>query len=331
MVVETQVAEEHATRQDHGSRVGLILTLNIKTDVTASGLKDCNFTSHVAARDNTGTTDQGSTNVGENTTVQVGHDHDVKLLRAGDGLHGGVVDNHIVDLEGRVLLGNLMEGVAEEAVSELHDVGLVDASDLGAAVGEGKGKSKLGDALRLGAGDNFEGLNNAGDTLVLKTRVLTLGVLTDDTQVNILVAGLVAGNVLDQADAGVDVELLAHGYVEALVAGAADGSVKDTLEAELVATERGDTLTESVLSALTTILNTSDIDLLPLNGDVVGLEDGLDGLGNLGTDTVSGDEGDGVLAAVLGRLENVGLDGSEGSSGDLGLGDRSQGLKGNTG
>lgn len=328
MVVETQVAKEHATGQDHGSRVGLILTLDIETDVTASRLKDSNLTSHVAARDNTRATDQGSTNVGQNTTVQVGHDHDVKLLRAGDGLHRGVVNNHVVDLEGRVLLCNLVEGVAEETVSELHDVGLVDASDLGAAVGESKGECEFGDALRLGAGDDLEGLDDAGDTLVLEARVLALGVLTDDAQVNILVAGLVAGNVLYQADAGVDVELLAHGDVEALVTGAADGSVKDTLETELVAAERGDTLAESVLSALTTILNTSDVDLLPLNGDVVRLEDGLDGLGNLGTDTVSGDEGDGVLAAVLGRFEDVGLDGSEGSSGDLGLGNGSQGLRG---
>ncbi|KAK2593438.1 hypothetical protein QQS21_008855 [Conoideocrella luteorostrata] len=54
------------------------------------------------------------------------------------------------------------------AVVQLHDVGLVNAGNLGAAVGEGgKRLGKLGDALRLGAGDNLERLNNTRHTLVL--------------------------------------------------------------------------------------------------------------------------------------------------------------------
>lgn len=38
---------------------------------------------------------------------------------------------------------------------------------------------------------------------------------------------------------------------------------------------------------LVAAVDTADIDLLPLNGDVVCLEDGLDGLGNLGADTIT--------------------------------------------
>lgn len=327
VVIETKVAEEHAAGQDHGSRVGLVLALDIETDVTAAGLEDGNIAAHVAAGNDTGTTDESSTNVGEDTTVEVGHDHDVKLLGARDSLHGGVVDNHVVDLEGRELLGNLVESAAEETIGKLHDVGLVDAGNLGAVVGESKVEGKLGNALRLGAGDDLEGLNDAVDTLVLETRVLTLGVLTDDAQVNVLVAGLVARDVLDQGDGGVDVELLTHGDVERLVARAADGGVQNTLETELVAAERGDTLAESSLGGFAALLDTGNLNLLPLNGDVVGLEDGLDRLGNLGTDTITGDEGDGVLGAVLGRLEDVGLDGSKGSDGLGLLGGDAKGLK----
>lgn len=316
VVVKTKVAQQHAAGQDHGGGVGLVLALDVETDVTATGLEDGDLTAHVAAGDDTGTTNQGGTDVGQDTTVQVRHDHDVELLRAGDGLHGGVVDNHVVDLEGGVLLGGLVEGAAEQTVGQLHDVGLVDAGDLGTAVGEGEGEGELGDTLRLGAGDDLERLDDAGNALVLETRVLTLGVLTDDAHVDVLVAGLVAGNVLDQADAGVDVELLTHGDVEALVAGAADGGVQDTLEAELVAAQGGDGLAEGRLGAAA--LETGDLDLLPLDGDVVGLEDGLDRLGDLGTDTITGDEGDGVLATELGGLEDVGLDGSEGARGSGG-------------
>ncbi|GJC99132.1 hypothetical protein ColKHC_07958 [Colletotrichum higginsianum] len=114
----------------------------------------------------------------------------------------------------------------------------------------GEVEGELCDALRLGAGDDLEGLDDAGDGLVLEARVLALGVLTDDGEVDALVAGLVAGDVLDEGDGSVDVELLAHGNVEGLVARALDGGVQDTLEAELVAAEGGDGLAEEVLGLL---------------------------------------------------------------------------------
>lgn len=288
MLIEAKVSQQHAAGQEHGSRVSLVLALDVETDVTATGLEDSDLTAHVAARDDTRATNKSGANVGQDTTVKVRHDHDIELLGTRDSLHGGVVDNHVVDLEGRVVLGDLVEGAAEETVGKLHDVGLVNASNLGSAVGESEREGELGDTLRLGTCDDLEGLDDAVDALVLETRVLTLSVLSDDAQVDVLVAGLVAGDVLDQADAGVDVELLSHGDVETLVAGSADGSVQDTLETELVALKRSDRLAESILGSAGA-LETRDLDLLPLNGDVVGLEDGLDGLSNLGTDTVTGD------------------------------------------
>ena len=69
---------------------------------------------------------------------------------------------------------------------------------------------------------------------MLKTRVLALGVLTDDAKVNVLVACLIAGDILEEDDRGIDVEFLTEGDVEGAVAGALDGGVEDTLETELV-------------------------------------------------------------------------------------------------
>jgi len=276
VVVETNVSQEHAGGKNESGRVGLVLALDVETNVSASGLEDGDITTHVASGNDTGTTDETSSNVGENTSVQVGHDHDVELLGSGDTLHRGVVDNHVVGLDGGELLTDLLDGVAEKTVGQLHDVGLVDAGDLLAVVGQGKGVGELGNALRLCAGDDLERLDDAVDRLVLEARVLSLGVLTDDAEVDVLVAGLVAGNVLDQNNRGVDVEFLTEGDVERLVAGALDGSVEDTLETELVALERGDGLSEQLLGVLVASLDTGDIDLLPLDGDVIGLEDLLD-------------------------------------------------------
>ena len=324
MVVETEVAEEHGSAEEEGGRVGLVLALDVETDVAAAGLEHGHVAAHVAAGNNTGSTDQGGGDVGEDTTVQVGHDEHVELLGLADALHGGVVDDHVVAGELGVVLGEVLEGAAEETIGQLHDVGLVDHGHLLTVVGEGEGEGELDDALRLGAGDDLERLDDAGDALMLEAAVLTLGVLSDDAHVDVLVAGLEAGDVLDQSNRGVDVELLTHGDVEALVALAADGRVQDSLQAELVALERADGLVEEVLGPAADALDAGDVNLLPLNGDVVGLEDGLDALGHLGADTITGDEGDGVLATVLGGLEDVGLDRLDGS----GILDRSEGACG---
>ena len=287
MVIQTQVAEQHGTRQDQSAGIGLILALDVETDVTAAGLEDGDVTAHVAAGNDTGATDESGSDVGEDTTVQVGHDHDIELLGAGDSLHGGVVDDHVVDLEGRVVLGDLVEGAAEETIGQLHDVGLVNASNLLAVVGKGEAEGELGNALGLGAGDDLERLDDTLDGLVLQAGVLTLGVLTDDAQVDILVASLVAGDVLDQGDGGVDVQLLTESDVEGLVARPLNGSVQNTLQTELVALERGQRLAEQLLRVLVASVDTADVDLLPLDGDVIGLEDGLDRLGDLSTNSVT--------------------------------------------
>ena len=163
----------------------------------------------------------------------------------------------------------------------------MDAGNLLAVVGERKGESKLGDALRLLTGDDLERLNDAVDRLVLETRVFTLGVLTDDAEVDVLVACLVTRDVLEEDDGSVDVELLTEGNVEGTVAGSLDGGVQDTLETELVALQRGDGLAEELLGVDVARVNTGYVDLLPLNGNIVRLEDLLDRLGNLRTNTVT--------------------------------------------
>lgn len=247
VVVEAEMSEQHGTGQKESGWVSLVLALDIETDVTASGLEYSDVATHVAPGNNAGSTNEASPDVGQDTSVQVGHDHDVELLRPRHTLHGGVVHDHVVGVERRVVLSNLLERVAEETVGKLHDVGLVDAGNLLPVVCERKSKSKLGNALRLGAGDDLERLDDAADRLVLQTRVLALGVLTDNADVDVLVARLVAGDILDKHDGSVDIELLAESDVERLVAGALDGRVEDTLQTKLVALERGNGFAEEVL------------------------------------------------------------------------------------
>lgn len=60
---------------------------------------------------------------------------------------------------------------------------------------------------------------------MLQPSILTLGILTDDGEVYILVTGRNAGNGLAYYYGGVDVEGLTHGYVPGVVA--VDWGVKD--------------------------------------------------------------------------------------------------------
>lgn len=287
VVIETKVSKEHRARENHRAGVSLVLALDVKTNVTATGLENGNITAHVATRDQTGATDESSTDVGKDTTVEVGHDHHVKLLGPRHGLHGGIVHNHVIHLQGGVVLGDLVECAAEETVGKLHDVGLVDTSDPLAVVGEREAEGELGDPLGLGPSDDLERLHHTLDRLVLQARVLALGVLTDDAQVDVLVAGVVARNVLDQGNRRVDVQFLTEGDVEGLVARPLNGGEQNTLQTQLVALERRQGLLEQLLRVLVARVDTTDIDLLPLNGYIVGLEDSLDRLCDLGTNSIT--------------------------------------------
>lgn len=320
MLIQPQMPQQHTPRQNHRRRIRLILPLDIQPNMTTPRLKNSHLATHIAPGNDPRPAHQRSPNVGQNASVQIRHDHDVKLLRARNGLHRGVVDNHVIHLERGVVLCRVVKGAAEEAVGELHDVGLVDARNLVTPVRQRKRKRKLGDALALSPRDDLEGLHHARHALVLQPRVLSLGILPDDAQIHILVTRLVAGDILDQADARIDIQFLTQRHIETLMSASRDGRVQDSLEGELVALEGGDGLAKGSLcaGAAAGFLDARDGDLLPLDGDVVGLEDCLYGFGDLGTDAVTGDEGDGVFAAVFGGFEDVGLDRGEGA-GELGL------------
>lgn len=198
VIIQAEVAQKHRPGENHSTRVRLVLALDIEPDVTAAGFKYSNVATHVAARDNAWAANKGCTDIRKNSAVQIGHDHDIKLLGPGHGLHGCIVNNHIVDLQSRIVLGNLVESATEQTVGQFHDVCLVNAGDLLPVVCQGKAKGKFRDTLRFGTSDNFQRLDDTLNRLMFKARVFSLGVLTDDAKVDILMACLVARDVLDQ-------------------------------------------------------------------------------------------------------------------------------------
>ena len=88
-----------------------------------------------------------------------------------------------------------------------------------AAIPEGKVKSEARNTLRLGTRGYFQGLNNAGITLMLQARILALGVLTDDGKVNIRVASRNTWERLAQDYGSVNIQLLTHSHIPGEVTG----------------------------------------------------------------------------------------------------------------
>jgi len=67
MIVETEMSQQHSTGEEQCSRVSLILALDIETNVSTAWLENGDVSAHVAAWDDTWTTDEGCCNVGKNT------------------------------------------------------------------------------------------------------------------------------------------------------------------------------------------------------------------------------------------------------------------------
>jgi len=143
-----------------------------------------------------------------------------------------VVNDHIIGFDACrfVTLGNTTESVQEETVAELHDVSLVytghflkmivnkaPVSDVRrtnlAVILEGEVESKTGYTFCFCPCGDLQTLHDTGITLVLQARVLTLGVFTNDSKIDIGVACWESRERLAHDNRSVDVKLLTHGDV----------------------------------------------------------------------------------------------------------------------
>lgn len=146
---------------------------------------------------------------------------------------------------------------------------------------------------------------------MLETGVFTLGVFTNDDKVDVLVSRGHAGEGLADDDGSVDVEGLSHGDVPRVVASDFHRGVQDTWRRGQLAVSQSSLTPQRTLQPNLVPLQavhslpeqgfptrrlTADIVLFPLDGHVDRLEDLLDTVGDLRTDTVTGDEGTGELA-----------------------------------
>ena len=124
-------------------------------------------TTNVARGRQTETTNQTRAHVGQNVTVQVGHDHHAVRVRRGvlGNLEADTVEEILVVLDAGEVLRDLTARRQEHTVGHLHDVCLVDGGDALAAVRLGVVERVPRDALRGIPGNQLDGLDDTIDNL----------------------------------------------------------------------------------------------------------------------------------------------------------------------
>lgn len=211
--------QHHDGGEQQGSRVSKTLASDVGSG-TVDGLENGALVTNVTGGGQAKTTDQTGAHVGQNVTVQVGHDKDLIVVRSGvgDDLQARVVQQLGVELDIREVLGDVAGSVEEQTVRHLHDGGLVHNTDLllvdRLGVLEGEAEDALGGLL----GDELDALHNTIHHDVLNTRVFTLSVLADQHSVDIVVGGLVTGDRTAGTDVGEQIEGTAQSQVQRDVA-----------------------------------------------------------------------------------------------------------------
>ena len=149
-------------------------------------------------------------------------------------------------------------------------------------------EGKLRNARRAFFGDDLDALDHAGNHFVLQAHVFALGVFAHDDQVHAGPFRFETGKILDGAEVGEEVELLAQRDVDALEA-AADGRRDRPLQRHAVAldgfVERGGNVFAENLEGLG-----AGGEALPLKLDAGGFKNANHGLRDFGADAVAGDQ-----------------------------------------
>lgn len=215
VLVQAHVSEHHDGAEEEGGGVGEALAGNVRGGAV-DGLEDGALIADVARGGEAETADEAGAHVGENVAVEVGHDEDLVVVGGGvgDHLEARVVEELGVELDAGEVLGHLLGDLEEQTVRQLHDGGFVDDADLLATNRLGVLEGESEDALAGLAGDELDALDDAIDDDVLDARVFTLGVLSDQDGVDVIVGGLVASDRAAGSQVGEEVEGSSEGEVE---------------------------------------------------------------------------------------------------------------------
>src|SRR5437016_2504114 len=94
--------------------------------------------------------------VADNVAVEIAHHEDIELLRLDHHLHAAVIDDDFTDLHFGKLAGRVAKNLQKQAISQLEDVGFVDAMNRLAASSSCPFKCKAEEAAACGFRDYLD-------------------------------------------------------------------------------------------------------------------------------------------------------------------------------
>ncbi|KAH3661569.1 hypothetical protein OGAPHI_006417 [Ogataea philodendri] len=181
------MSQHHCSRQDHSCWIGQVFIFDVQTNVSATWLENCMFSTEVCTWNKTWSPNKSGTNIRQDGTIKIWCHHDIKLLWVRNSLHRSIVHNHVLDFNVGILRrSDILHGSSEQTVTKFHNVGFMNSGNKLSVVFNGKIKSKPSDSFCLVFGHNLQRFHNPRDRLMLETRILTLGVLSHQHEVNIL-------------------------------------------------------------------------------------------------------------------------------------------------
>src|SRR5215211_6307802 len=210
LLAVAEVDEHVLGREQRRERVGPILS-GVLRGRSVDGFEDRDLLAYVRPWGDAEATCEPGAEVREDVAVEVGADQNIVEVRFHDELHAHVVDDAVVYLLEVVLVVfcDLEEDITEQAVGELHDVGLVDDGDVLAALFLRALEGHPADSLGAFAGDDLYRLGGMLTHGMLDAGVEVFCVLAVDDDVDVLVRRLYAWQAQRRPDVPVEVELLA--------------------------------------------------------------------------------------------------------------------------
>ena len=120
------------------------------------GLKDGTVGSDIGAGGHAKAAHKTGAQVADNVAIQIGQDQNIEVVGVLNQTHAGGVDDLVVELDIGIVGSHLASHAQEQAVSRLHDVGLVHGRHLFAAAAASILKGVLHNTAALGDGDGLD-------------------------------------------------------------------------------------------------------------------------------------------------------------------------------
>jgi len=287
------MSKQITSGHENSSWVSNILTSTGIERISSTWAENGVVTAIGSTRVNASTADKAGTEVFDNVSVKIGGYHDIELVRVGNQLHAGVVNNHVFVLNSAfVFFGNSVASSHEETVSFFHDVGFVDAGDLGSAVFEGIIKSESSDSFSFSQSRDFQTLDDTWNRLVFFAAVFSFGTLSNDNEVNVLHPGFNAVVRVDMSDMSESIQISVHLHLHAqFVVDSASAGQNVTFKADFVFFDASHG-TVDIFSVRVWSEDFGDLLFVEDDWRVDGGEDFFGGGHNFWTDSIAWDQSD---------------------------------------